>query len=276
MRFDGLDHVSVLTLQGRVVAAFLSGPSHKHRFDAHKPRQCHLVVREDGQWFLLVVVQVPHGTPIPPTDFLGVDFGVVSLATTAEGTTHSGAGVAVCRTRYLQYRQRLQRAVTVAQMDGKRPKNSRRALQRTARRAARFRRDTNHCMSKKLVTAATGTDYGIALEDLKDIRSRTRFRKPQRAQMSGWAFAQLRSFVEYKAKLSGVPVVLVDPRHTSQECRACGHIATANRQTQARFSCKQCGSTAHADCNSPYALGNIRHAVLNLRSSRCPWVTRST
>ena len=255
MRFDGLDHVSLLTLQGRVLVSFLLGPYHRQRFDAYEPRQCHLVVREDGQWFLLVVVQVPDGTPIPPTDFLGVDFGVVNLATTSDGITHSGGGVEACRTRYTKYRQRLQREAHVAQMGGKRPKNIRRALKRTARREARFRRDTNHCISKKLVAVAQGNDYGIALEDLKDIRSRTRFRKPQRAKMAGWAFAQLRFFVEYKAKLSGVPVVLVDPRHTSRECCSCGHIAKANRQTQACFSCKKCGYTTNADVN---AAVNIR------------------
>src|SRR5712691_10358177 len=250
MRFDGLDHVSLLTLQGRVLVSFLIGPYHRQRFDAYEPRQCHLVVREDGQWFLLVVVQVPDGAPIPPTDFLGIDLGVVNLATTSDGTTHSGDGVEACRARYTKYRQRLQRAAHVAQMDAKRPKNIRRALKRTARREARFRRDTNPCISKTLVAAAPGTGDGIALEALKAIRSRTRFRKPQRAKMAGWAFAQLRFFVEYKAQLSGVPVVLVDPRNTSRQCSACGHIATANRQSQARFSCQQCGYAANADVNA--------------------------
>ena len=256
MRFDGLDQVSLLTLAGRVLVSFLLGPYHERRFDAHEPRQCHLVVRGDGQWFLLVVVQVPDGTPIPPTDFLGVDLGVVNLATTSDGTTHSGAGVETCRTRYARRRQRLQRAAHVAQMDGKRPKNIRRALKRTARREAGFRRDTNHCISKKLVAVAQGTTRGLALEDLQDIRERTRFRQPQRARMSGWAFAQLRFFVEYKAQLSGVPVVLVNPKHTSQQCSVCGHIARANRRSQALFSCKSCRYTTNADCN----------AALNIRS----------
>lgn len=259
MRCDGLDHVSLLTLQGRVLVSFLIGPYHRQRFDAYEPRQCHLVVREDGQWFLLVIVQVPEGTPIPPTDFLGVDLGVVNLATPSDGTTHSGAGIEACRTRYAKRRQRLQRAAHVAQMDAKRPKNIRRALKRTARREARFRRDTNHCISKKLVAAAQGTTRGIALEDLEDIRERTRFRKPQRARMAGWAFAQLRFFVEYKAKLAGVPVALVDPKYTSQGCHVCGHVARANRQSQARFSCKQCGYTTNADFN---AAKNIRHRAL--------------
>ena len=38
MRFDGLDHVSLATLQGRVLVSFLIGPYHRQRFDAHEPR----------------------------------------------------------------------------------------------------------------------------------------------------------------------------------------------------------------------------------------------
>lgn len=262
MRFDGLDHVSLVTLAGRVLVSFLIGTYHQKHFDAHEPRQCHLVMREDGQWFLLVVVQVPDGTPFPPTDFLGVDLGVINLAMTSDGIPYSGDKIEACRTRYARYRQRLQRAAHVTQMDGKRPKNIRRALKRSARREARFRRDVNHCISKKLVAAATGNAEGIALEDLKDIRSRTRFRKPQRAKMTGWAFAQLRFFVEYKAQLAGVPVLLVDPKHTSQECSQCEHIARANRRSQAVFSCKQCGYTTNADYN----------AAVNIRSrARVSW-----
>ena len=256
MSFRGLDTVSLLTLTGRVLVPFLIGPYHRQRFDAYEPRQCHLVRREDGQWFLLVIVKVPDGTPLPPTDFLGVDLGVVNLATTSDGTTYSGDGIEACRTRYTRYRQRLQRAAHSAQVNGKRPKNIRRALKRTARREAGFRKNMNHCISKALVAVAQGTERGIALENLQDIRERSRFRKPQRAKMTGWAFAQLRSFVEYKAALSGVKVVLVDPKHTSQECSVCGHIARANRQNQARFSCKSCYYTTNADYNAALNIRN--------------------
>jgi IS605 OrfB family transposase len=141
-------------------------------------------------------------------------------------------------------------------LHGKRPKNIRRALQRTARREAAFRRDVNHVISKKLVASATDTLRGLALENLEGIRQRTPFRQAQRAKMSGWAFAQLRSFTEYKSRLAGIPVVLVDPKHTSQKCSACGHISRSNRRTQALFSCRACGFEANADFN----------AALNIRS----------
>jgi len=253
MGWKGPAHVSLLTLARRHVFAMVYG-EYQAGYMERLSGQVDLVYR-DGQWYLYATIDLPDTTPLEPADFLGVDLGVVNLAATSDGTTRSGADVETCRTRYARRRQRLQRAAHLSQMDGKRPKNIRRALKRTARREAAFRRDVNHGISKTLVAAAKDTGRGIALEELTGIRDRARFRQPQRGKMSGWAFAQLRVFVEYKAQRDGVPVVLVDPKHTSQQCSACGHIARGNRPTPARFSCKQCGYTANADVN---AASNIR------------------
>jgi len=254
LSFHGLNSASLWAIGGRVEVPFLCGPYQQAR-QGRIQGQADLVLR-DGIFYLLCTIDMPEDTPIEPQDVMGVDLGVVNLATTSDGTTHSGVSVEACRSRYAKRRQRLQRAATLAQMDGKRPKNIRRALKRIARKEARFRRDVNHCISKTLVAACKGTERGIALEDLKDIRSRSRFRKPQRARMTGWAFDQLRFFVEYKAQLVGVPVVFVDPRNTSRGCCQCGHVAKANRQTQARFSCRQCGYTTNADFNAAINIRN--------------------
>ncbi len=253
LSFHGLNSASVWAIGGRMEVPFVCGPYQQAR-QGRIQGQADLVLRR-GIFYLLCTIEMPEETPLEPQDVLGVDLGVVNLATTSDGTTHSGTGVEACRARYTARRKRLQRAAHVAQMHGKRPKRFRQALRRIARKEAGFRRDVNHCISKTLVAVAKGTERGIALEDLKGIRSRSRFRQPQRARMAGWAFAQLRFFVEYKAQLAGVPVVLVDPRHTSQGCNSCGHVARANRQSQARFSCRQCGYTTNADFN---AANNIR------------------
>ena len=254
LSFHGLNSASLWAIGGRVEVPFLCGPYQQARH-GRIHGQADLVLR-DGIFYLLCTIDMPEDTPIEPQDVMGVDLGVVNLATTSDGTTHSGAGVEACRSRYAKRRQRLQRAATVAQMDGKRPKRIRMALKRMARKEAGFRRDVNHCISKTLVAACKGTERGIALEDLKDIRSRSRFRKPQRDRMAGWAFDQLRSFVEYKAQLAGVPVVLVDPRNTSKGCSQCGHVAKTNRPSQARFSCKACRYTTHADFNAAINIRN--------------------
>jgi IS605 OrfB family transposase len=128
------------------------------------------------------------------------------------------------------------------------------------RREARFRAHVNHVISKRLVVSAKGTARGIALEDLTHIRSRTTVGRRDRAKHSGWAFGQLRAFVEYKARLAGVPVVAVNPRNTSRTCSECGHCAKGNRQSQESFGCPHCGFSCHADFN---AARNIRaRAVL--------------
>ncbi|WP_418361475.1 RNA-guided endonuclease InsQ/TnpB family protein [Streptomyces gilvosporeus] len=103
---------------------------------------------------------------------------------------------------------------------------------------------------------AERTARGIALEDLSGIRERARLRKPQRTTLHAWPFAQLASFIAYKAKKAGVPVVYVDPAYTSQECSRCHHIARGNRPDQAVFACRVCGFVEHADLNSSH---NIAH-----------------
>ncbi|WP_189325644.1 RNA-guided endonuclease InsQ/TnpB family protein, partial [Streptomyces flaveus] len=93
------------------------------------------------------------------------------------------------------------------------------------------------------------TGRGIALEDLTGIRERVRLRKPQRATLHSWGFAQLGQFIAYKARKAGVPVVHVDPAYTSRTCAECGHIDKANRVGQAWFACRNCGFVDHADRN---------------------------
>jgi transposase len=96
---------------------------------------------------------------------------------------------------------------------------------------------------------------------LSGIRNRIRARKSERTRLHSWAFGQLQSFVLYKAKRAGVPVVFVDPRNTSRKCAVCDTVSKANRKTQAAFECIACGHTNNADAN---AAENIRRAAVNL------------
>ena len=65
--------------------------------------------------------------------------------------------------------------------------------------------------------------------------------------MHNWPFFQLRSFIEYKAALAGIPVIPVDPRNTSRECPECGCIDKRNRKSQSEFSCVSCHVAGVAD-----------------------------
>ena len=121
-------------------------------------------------------------------------------------------------------------------------------LKKLSGHEARFRRDTNHCISKKLVMKAKGTSSLIVLEDLQGIRERTTVQtRAQRHRHSSWSFSQLRQFIDYKAVMSGVGVVCIDPAYTSQECPICHHISRSNRPTRDEFCCVCCGFSGPAD-----------------------------
>ena len=261
LHYRGFDRVSLTTLAGRIVVPMVMGTYQVEQF-GHVKRYAKLVRRRDGKWFLMATVEFDDQPPVDPDDFLGVDFGVENLATDSDGEQHSGTDVEQVRVKCQTLRQKLQSAADQAQ-NARRRKRIRKKLHRRALKEANFRRNTNHVLSKRIVEKAKGTIRGIALEDLKGIRASIRFRKPQRARMAGWAFDQLRQFIAYKAQAAGVPVKVVDPKHTSQRCAECSHVERANRLSQSRFRCRRCGHATHADVN---AARNIRARALCQRA----------
>jgi putative transposase len=244
MSFKGPVAVSLLTLEGRQIIPMVYGEYQRERFDRIKG-QCDLIYR-GGKFYLLASMDFPEKPPVEIKEFIGVDLGVVNLATTSDSERISGSGVEAVRVKYHRIRRTLGRKTHRSNKRRTR-KNARRAMKRIGNRESRFRRDVNHVISRKIVDLAKDTGRGIALENLTHIRSRARFRKKQRSRMGGWAFAQLRSFLTYKGQMYGIPVVAVDPRNTSRTCEACGHCEKANRKSQSEFQCRSCGHSVNAD-----------------------------
>jgi putative transposase len=236
LSFKGLEAASLLTLEGRVTVPMQMGEYQRVQF--HRGHGQADLVLVGNVFYLLLVIETPEAPPIDPQGFIGVDLGIVNVATDSDGEQFSGAAIEHTRSRYHTLRQGLQACGT---------RSARSHLRRIRRKESLFRRDTNHVIAKRLVEKAKDTARGIGLEDLKHIRERTTVRKSDRAKHSGWSFFQLQSFIAYKAQRSGVPVVWVDPRNTSRTCPPCGHVDKANRKTQSEFQCVQCGYAEHAD-----------------------------
>jgi putative transposase len=234
-----LDKVSLWALGGRMIVPLIYGEYQEERFDRMRGR-VDLVYR-GGKFFLYSTVDLPDDGPIEPEGFLGVDLGIVNIATDSDGDTYSGEAVERTRRRHQENCKRFQKLGS---------KGVKRKLKKLAGREARFRKHENHCISKALVQKAKETDRGNALEDLKGIRDQTTFRAKDRDRQTGWSFSRLRLFVEYKAQLAGVPIVLVDPRNASRTCSNCGHCEDGNRKSQAKLLCKHCGYSANADFNA--------------------------
>lgn len=239
LSFKGLEAVSILTMEGRLTIPMQMGEYQRVQFGrGHGQADLVLV---NGTFYLLLVVETPEAPPTPPSGFLGVDLGIVQIASDSDGESFTGAGVEAVRARYHAARKSLQACGS---------RSAKRHLKRINRKEANFRKNYNHVISKKLVAKAKDTGRGIALEHLKHIRERTTVRRAERAKHSGWSFFQLQSFLDYKATLHGVDVQYIDPRNTSRTCCVCGHVAKANRKTQSSFLCVSCGHAANADDNA--------------------------
>jgi IS605 OrfB family transposase len=251
-RLLGLEQVSLNTLTGRVIGQLVLGEYQRRALSdtTWKLGGAELVQR-GNKWYLHITQTKADPAPDEPVRVLGVDLGLVNLASDSDGEQYSGSQVRDVRQRRFQHRQRLQKANT---------RRARWRLRQLAGKEARFQRHVNHEMSKRLVHKAKHDRKALALEELKGIRERTAVRRSERRQRASWAFHQLRLFVAYKAQREGVRVVVVNPRNTSRTCSACGHCDKANRSSQARFLCTNCGYAANADVN---AAVNISRAAVN-------------
>lgn len=236
LSWKGLETVSILSLEGRLKVPVRIGEYQTGRMDRVRG-QADLVLKK-GAFYLAVVVEAPEPSKQDAVGTLGVDLGIVNIAVDSDGVTFSGKEINETRERHSKLRANLQRAGT---------KSAKRHLKKLSGNERRFHAHTNHVISKKIVAKAKDTGRMIALEDLSGIRTRTTVKKAQRSRQSSWAFRQLRSFIEYKATLAGVPVVFVTSAYTSQTCPVCNHISKRNRPTRNDFRCVQCGFADSAD-----------------------------
>lgn len=231
--------ISIWTVEGRQKMNFVAGDRQIELLQNRQGESDLALI--DGQFYLFSTCDAEEGTPADVTDVLGVDLGIVQIASDSDGNQFSGSQVNSIRKRRQRQRKRLQSKGT---------KSAKRVLKSIRRKESRFVKDVNHTISKRIVEKAKRTNRAIALEDLKGIRSRIRARKSQRYTLHSWSFYDLIQKIKYKAKLAGVMVIDINPRNTSKTCSHCGHCSKSNRKSQSEFLCVSCGFAANADTNA--------------------------
>ena len=261
-----IDTVSILTLDGRILVSM----STCEYFSSIINKSTRIHGQSDlgyinGKFYLFLVVECPDKSQNTCNGFLGIDLGIVKIATTSDGKYFSGEKIKNLRRRHFKLRQKLQSKGT---------KSAKRRLKLRRRKESRFAKDVNHCISKKLVEAAKGTNRAIVLEDLKGIRERVKkctrktVNKTMRQTLSSWSFYQLRQFIEYKARSAGVPVIYVNPQNTSRKCSKCWHVDKKNRRDQENFVCVRCGNSMNADINAAINIANRGAEVIQPNAAK--------
>ena len=255
--------VSILTLSGRVILPYSGYSKHltllgqgvgigaaKLWYDQSK--KC---------FYLLVSLEIELADPTfeQYKQLVGVDVGIRYLAvtstTTGKPAFFTGKQTKHRANHYARLRKRLQQKGT---------RGSKRKIRQIEQRERRLKLQVNHQIAKQIVT--THPQAMIGLEDLTDIRERTKARKRKRKKggkgtepatprmrranrvRAQWSFAELHALIAYKAALAGSLAIKVDANYTSKACPKCGFTHDDNRPNKGLlFHCGNCQYELHAD-----------------------------
>ena len=191
--------------------------------------------------FAYVSINIPDNDLIEPNGYLGVDRNTTGHIAVA-GNPETGKIIKLGKEaghvhkKYSKTRKNLQK------------KGKNRKAKRIKNRESRIVKDINHKIAKKLVKEANDNGMGIKLEYLNGIRN-AKSSKSFRYSLNSWSFYQLKTMIEYKARLPGIPVAYVDPYNTSKECSRCGQVGNRSGKS---FKCNNCGHVDHADANASF------------------------
>jgi IS605 OrfB family transposase len=264
------DTVSINTIVGRKKIRYDCGEYQREllKLTEWKVRSAIVCERKrDHKIFLNIAIEktTEDVMTVERNGFVGVDVGINKLAVTTNSNNqtkfYTEGHVQYIRYKYQQIRQSCQSKDT---------RSAKRRLIKISGRERRFVTNTNHCISKQIVTEALHAFSKpiIVLEDLTGIRKNPRRSKKGRYQLNTWAFYQVQQFIAYKAVEKGVPVMWINPEYTSQACPKCGHIEQKNRDKKLhRFRCRKC----------KYQSNDDRVGSINIRNRGVvPWYIRST
>lgn len=128
---------------------------------------------------------------------------------------------------------------------------SNRQLKREEQRRKAYRKIHNikdtyyHTITKKIVTSGYSA---IGIEDLKDIKTN----RPHHlgSHLAKVSFYTIRTYIDYKGDIYGVPVYIVDKDYpSSQICSCCGHQQKMPLGTNT-YICPVCGNVMDRDLNA--------------------------
>lgn len=229
------DIISIWCIGGRQKIPFVC---HNRNYLPYIKGEADLVYKK-GKFFIMQTVEVPDEDIKDVEEFIGIDMGLIDIATTSNGDFFNSK-------QLQEYREKRQKVRSSIQSKG--TKGAKKLLKRLSGKERTHGTIINHTISKKIIELAKSERKGIAIEDLKNIRfSAKKKSKKFRSKVGKWSFYQLRQFLTYKCQLNGVPLIVVPPAFTSKTCSNCFHIGSRIRK---QFTCNNCNSIFDADYNA--------------------------
>lgn len=199
------------------------------------------ISRQADSWFISFKRETePQSTP-KSCEVVGVDLGVLTLATLSTGEIFSGAK------SYRRFEKKLARLQWLNRHKLLRSKNWQKAQLKIARlhkKIADIRKDTLH----KLTTYLAKNHSQIGIEDL-NVSGMLANHKLAKA-IADMGCSEFRRQLEYKCKLYGSELIIVDRWFpSSKTCSSCGVIKESLSLKERVFSC-ECGLVIDRDLNA--------------------------
>lgn len=221
-----------------------------------------------GKWFVSIQTEREVEQPIPNGGAVGIDMGIARFATLSDGSFYAPLN------SFKRHETALRKAQQTMSRKVKFSHNWRKAkarVQRIHSRIGNTRRDFLH----KTSTTISQNHAIVCIEDLqvrnmsksaagttespgRKVRAKSGLNKAILDQ--GWA--EFRRQLDYKLAWNGGHLIAVPPQNTSRTCPCCGHVSAANRQTQAKFECVECGFEENADVVGAINILRAGHARL--------------
>jgi putative transposase len=221
------------------------------------------VKREAGRWYVVLSCDDVPAEPMEPTGaVIGIDMGIASFLTTSDGRhvpnprpLGAAAGRLAAAQQSLARKKRgsIRRRKAVRKVAALHVKVRRARLDHAHKAALALVRD-HDMIAHEALQVANMTRRPKAKPDKDEPGAFLPNSAAAKTGLSrsindaGWGV--FLSVLASKAESAGRVVLAVNPRHTSQRCARCGHVAKGNRVSQAEFRCLSCGHEAHADVNA--------------------------
>lgn len=211
------------------------------------------VSQKCNKWYVSIQTEFEQPDQTPNGGEVGIDMGVVRLATLSNGQYFEPSN---SYKKSLLKLAKLQRQMSHKTKFSNNWKKAKAKVSKLHFSIANIRRDYLHKISAQI-----SQNHAIVyVEDLKvsnmskSAKGDSEHHGKNVKQKSGLnrsildqSWYEFRRQLDYKLLWRGGHLITVDPRNTSRTCPICGHISKDNRKTQAQFECVDCGFAANAD-----------------------------
>ncbi len=205
-------------------------------------------VRRYGQkWFVCFSVEQEDSPLSPCAEAIGLDAGLNSFLALSNGEFIDNPRFFRRDEKALAKAGRRQSKTAKASRERKR---ANKVLRRIHERIRNRRHDFVHQTARKIVNR-----YGVIAVEKLNVKGMVKNHCLAKS-ISDASWSMFRTILTQKAESAARVVIAVDPRHTSQECHACGYRAK-KKLSERWHLCPMCGASLDRDTNAAINILNL-------------------